>query len=94
MGLVAFERELDAYVTWYNDFRVHRALGGRTPAEVRDGLVPARERPVLEPRVRYPVGPKAGPAWLERRLRGRLEPSVTHFRKRAHLPVVELRRAA
>jgi transposase InsO family protein len=47
LGAEAFERELDAYVGWYNHHRPHRALGGRTPAEVRDGGVAASERPAL-----------------------------------------------
>jgi hypothetical protein len=93
--LVAFERELEAYIVWYNERRVHRALGGRTRAEVRDGKAPSSEPPALEPRARYPLVPRAGPLRRRRRrLRGRLEVSIMRFRDRAHLPIVELRRAA
>ena len=94
MNLAAFEHELEAYVAWYNEHRPHRALGGKTPAEVRDGLVPASERPALEPRARFPLVPRAGPGRLRRRLRGPLELYLAYCRQRAHLPVVELRRAA
>jgi transposase InsO family protein len=94
MNLTDFERELEAYVIWYNELRPHSGLFGKAPVEVRDGLVPASERPALEPRVRYRLAPRAGPGRLRRRLRGRLVLSVTHFRGRKHLPVVELRRAA
>jgi transposase InsO family protein len=90
----AIQVELDAYTTWYNEHRPHRALGGRTPSEVRDELVPASERPALEPRARFPLVPRAGPARLRRRLRGRIELSRTRFRERAHLPIVERPRAA
>jgi hypothetical protein len=97
LGAEAFERELAAYTRWYNEHRVHQALGGRTPAKVRDGIVTLRERPVLETRARYPLA-RAGPGRPKRRrLRGRLELSVTHFEGRAHLPIVEIiehRRAA
>jgi hypothetical protein len=90
MNLAAFERELDAYCAWHNEFRPHRALYGRTPSEVRDGLAPARERPALEPRARFPLA-RAGPGRRKRRrLRGRLAISITHFRNRAHLPILEL----
>jgi len=94
LALAAFEAELDAYVLWYNHLRPHTALGGRTPAEVTAGLVPAAERPALEPRPRYPLVSRAGPPRLRRRLRGRLELSVSGLRKRDHLPVIELRRVA
>jgi transposase InsO family protein len=97
LGAEAFERELHAYVGWYNEHRPHRALGGRTPAEVRDGVAGVAERPALETRPRYPLA-RAGPGRRRRRrLRGRLELRVGYFEGRAHLPVVqivELRRAA
>jgi hypothetical protein len=94
LNAAAFARELDVYVRWYNEDRVHSALDGRTPAEVRDGLVPMSERLALEPRARFPLRSRAGPGRLRRRLRGRLELHVSHFEGRAHLPIVELRRAA
>ena len=93
-ALAAFESELDAYSVWYVEHRPHTALGGGTPTDVQRGLVPASERPALEPRRRFSLVPRAGPQRLRRRLRGRLELSVTYFRGRRHLPIVELRRAA
>ena len=48
-------------VSWYNEHRPHEALGGGTPAEVYDGLLPANQQPRLEPRARYPASaPCAG----------------------------------
>jgi transposase InsO family protein len=93
-ALAAFEAELDAYCVWYVEHRPHAALAGSTPADVRHGLTPASQLPTLEPRPRFPLVPRAGPGRFRRRLRGRLELSVSHFRRRRHLPIVELRRAA
>jgi hypothetical protein len=93
-ALAAFEAELEAYIVWYNEHRPHRALGGKTPAEVRDGPTPASERPALEPRPRYPLARGDPKGRRRRRLRGRLELSLTYFQDRKHLPIVELKRAA
>jgi transposase InsO family protein len=49
------QRLLDAYLVWYNENRQHPGLGGVTPNERALGGVPARKRPRLEPRARYPV---------------------------------------
>jgi hypothetical protein len=81
-------------MVWYNEHRPHRALGGNTPADVRDGLAPAKERPALEPRSRYPLARGDPKGRRRRRLRGRLELSLTYLQDRKHLPIVELRRAA
>ncbi len=78
LSISLIERELDRYLLWYHDHRPHRALGGATPNEVVAGSV-GRER---------------GPP---RRGRRRLQPVqlvVSHLDGRAHLPVIELRRAA
>jgi transposase InsO family protein len=63
------------------------------PAFEADSM-PASERLALEPRARYPLARGDPKRRRRRRLRGRLELFVTHFRKRAHLPIVELRPAA
>jgi transposase InsO family protein len=91
--LSAMQREITAYTFWYNQHRPHSSLGGRTPAEVRDGQVAACDRPALEPRARYPLA-RRQPARLARRVRGKLELVVEHVDGRAHLPIVSLRRAA
>lgn len=80
----AFRRELEAYARWYNRFRPHVTLAGRTPAEVFEN------RPA--PRRHFEVRPR----WPQRhgvRLRG-LRFIVGHFEGRKHLPAIELRRAA
>ena len=46
----AFLRELTNVTGWYNAFRPHTWLGGRTPDEVYHGVFPANRRPRLEPR--------------------------------------------
>ncbi len=89
LRLPAMRREVAAYVLWYQTHRPHQSLGGRTPSEVRDGVVPARERGRVEPRARYPnTNPSA------RRVHGGLALRVDRVHGRAHLPVFELREAA
>jgi hypothetical protein len=73
----------------YNEHRPSQALGGGTPVEVRDGLLPARDQPALEPRARYVA--RGDPSV---RRCGRLELVVTHVDGRAYLPMVALREAA
>ena len=89
----AMQRELTSYMFWYNQHRPSSALGGRTPAEVRDGGLAASERPRWETRVRYPLA-RGRTARLVRRVKGRLELVVDRVDGRDHLPVVSLREAA
>lgn len=93
LSLAAMVRELYLYVLWYNGHRPHAALGGATPAEVRDDRLPARSRPALEVRRDYPL-PRGDPARIRRRSRDPLELVVEHLEGRPHLPLIELRRAA
>ena len=89
-----FQRELVAIADWYNAFRPHTWLGGKTPDEVHYDRYPANRSPRFEPRAsgravrRVPNlgrSSRARPAW-----RG-LE--VTFHAGRKHLPVITLRRA-
>jgi putative transposase len=93
----AFQRELEAYVSWFNAERPHTFLRGATPDELYFGRMPACRKPRLEPRPRWPRrSPCAQPHAL---VRGRpgvsgLELAVEARDGRKHLPVVTLRRAA
>ncbi|OVE82318.1 hypothetical protein BVY04_01365 [bacterium M21] len=50
-----FREELELYFIWYNEYRAHEYLGGRTPNEVFDQVkVPACEKPRIELRDRWP----------------------------------------
>jgi transposase InsO family protein len=89
---VAMQAEVRAYAFWYNQHRPSQALGGRTPAEVRDGGVPASEQPRWETRARVPL--PRGRGARARRVRGTLELVVERVDGREHLPVVSLRQAA
>jgi putative transposase len=96
LARVAFGRELDQYVAWYNAERPHSRFGARTPDEVYLGSFPACRRPRFETRERWPRRSTcAAPHAL---IRGRpgavLELSVEHRGGRKHLPVVSLRRVA
>jgi len=84
--------EVRLYLHWYHEHRPHQGIGGRTPAEVRDGRTPAREQQPIEPRARYPLE-RPGP-WETARRVGRLELGVDYVEGRAHLPIVSLRPAA
>ena len=88
-GLGAMRTEAGLYVQWYNEFRPHASLGGRTPNEVYESRTPARNLPRFEPRARYPTSAE---------LRGapgdKLELEIDYLEGRKHLPIVKLRRAA
>jgi hypothetical protein len=89
-------RIVTAYLRWFDEWRPHQGLGGRTPRERFDGVIPAHRFPRLEPRARYPVGaPCAAPRVPVRGRRGvGLELVLSHPKDAPHLPIVALRRAA
>jgi transposase InsO family protein len=92
----AFVRDLSAIVDWYNEFRPHSWLGGRTPNEVYYGRFPANRRPRLEPRPNWPRrSPCARPRALVRGSPGaKLTLEISFHKGRKHLPIVTLKRAA
>jgi putative transposase len=92
----AFRQEVQSYVDWFNSYRPHTALEGRTPDEAYRRIAPANKRPRWEPRQRWPndancAGPRA-------KLRGDpgvcLELTVTHLNGQQHLPIIKLKRVA
>lgn len=91
-----FQRELNLFADWFNEFRPHAGLNGRTPNEVYFARFPATRHPRYEPRPRWPRGsPCAKPRALVRGRPGaQLELHVDYHAGRRHLPVVTLRRAA
>ena len=90
-----FEAELISYALWYNEHRPHQSLQGRTPNEVYEGRVAARDEPRLEVR-RVQKGDDAAAEGVEPidKTVPRLRLVVKHFEGRKHLPIVELERAA
>ena len=91
-----FRGELVAFIDWYNEYRPHTTLGGKTPEEVYHNRYPANRKPRIEPRKRWPRGaPCAKPQTLIAGKPGqRFEMVVSFHEKRRHLPVVKLNRAA
>lgn len=91
-----FRLQLCAFVDWYNEYRPHSSLGGRTPHEVYHGLRPANRRPRLEPRERWPRGsPCARPQTLVAGQPGDGFRLVVQFHQgQRHLPIVSLQRVA
>ena len=93
---VAFKRELDHYVAWFNAERPHSRFGACTPDEIYFGRMPACRKPRFEPRAGWPrPSPCARPQALVRGHPGaHIEIDVRFHAGRRHLPVVALRRAA
>ena len=91
-----FRGELVAFIDWYNEYRPHTTLGGKTPEEVYHNRYPANRKPRIEPRQRWPRGsPCAKPQTLIAGKPGqRFELVVSFHKKQRHLPVVKLNRAA
>ncbi len=91
-----FREELLAAVEWYNKFRAHSWLGGRTPDEVYYRKFPANRKPRHEPRAAWPRGSPCARPWAL--VRGKpgaeLVMEVSFHRGRKHLPIVNLKRAA
>jgi len=92
----AFQRELTDIADWYNEFRPHTWLGGKTPNEVYNGTFPANRRPRQEPRPNWPRGSPCAKPWAlvcdKPGAKVVLEVSFHHGKK--HLPIVKLKRAA
>lgn len=88
--------EVNAIICWYNRFRPHSWLGGRTPEERYRRIPAACRRPRFEPRQQWPVG--SGCASPPAKVRGqpgvRLQLAVDYHQGRKHLPIVTLKRAA
>ena len=86
-----FLRELHCFGEWYNDFRPHTTLGGRTPDEVYHAKRPANRGPRFEPRPRWPRGSPCAAALGAGEGQTRcpsLQLQVSFFNGRRHLPLV------
>ena len=92
----AIERELDLAFLWYNEYRPHSTLGGRTPNEVYFNRDPGNENPRYEPRTRLIRGsPCAKPETLiEGEPGDRLIFKIDKLEGRSHLPIISIKRAA
>jgi putative transposase len=91
-----FEHGLRCFAAWYNDFRPHTSLAGRTPNEVYERRLPAVRRPRYEPRRNWPRGSPCARPWALARNRpgAPLRLDVEFHAGRRHLPIVTLKRAA
>jgi transposase InsO family protein len=84
------------FMFWYNVFRPHMTLEGKTPNEVYHARPPANEQPRIEPRSRWPVTAAcAKPHVTVDGAPGTVfQLQLAHHGKQRHLPIVTLRRAA
>ena len=92
-ALPKMAEELAAYVDWHHVHRPHQGLASRTPLEVLEGRVPAREAPHLEPRPDFPLS-RGDPRQTQRRVQAVLLLDVRLAKGRKHLPIVQVREAA
>jgi len=91
-----FHQELTCFANWYNQSRPHSALNGKTPYEMYHEILPACQRPRVEPRLRWPrSSPCASPhAPIAGHCGAPIRLDVRYHRGRKHLPIVALRHAA
>jgi putative transposase len=96
LGHRLFQRELDWFVSWYNEERPHMTLQGATPNEIYFHRRPATRAPRFEPRVAWPRRSAcAAPRTLIKGQPGvRIQITVKFGGGRRHLPQVTLSRAA
>jgi len=94
--LDAMRLELSYYVNWYNDFRPHSYIDGKTPKELFEDLVPANSKPRYEPRSRWPRGSSC--AAPQAKIKGNPGAEfvliIGFLEGRRHLPMIELKRVA
>jgi len=92
----ALRHALASYADWFNQFRPHTALAGRTPDEVYHATRLANRWPRFEPRSRWPRGSRCAEQNVP--IRGspgvQLELVVTHHAGNKNLPVVTLKHVA
>jgi hypothetical protein len=79
--LAAMRAELVAFAQWHDAHRPHQSFGGRTPAEVYEGLERVDQRAVR----------KSGSLLTSGKP---LALKVSYLEGRKHLPIVELKAAA
>ena len=91
-----FRAGLARFMEWYNQWRPHTFLRGKTPNEAYHQRHPACRYPRFEPRSRWPRGaPCAAPRVPVRGKSGvRINLNVAYHAEQTHLPIVKLRRAA
>ena len=92
-----FSKELDLYFTWYNEYRPHDTLDGRTPMEAHSRVLrPANQMPRMEPRERMPEDSRC--AGVQAPVAGKpgqvatLE--VAFLEGRRHLPIIRLEKTS
>jgi hypothetical protein len=91
-----FGRQVALIIDWYNEYRPHDTLGGRTPNEVHFSRSAANEQPRFEPRPHWPRGsPCAKPQVNVKGEPG--DPIILEIdclENRPHLPIIRARHAA
>jgi putative transposase len=86
--------EVHRHLDWYNEFRPHMSLGGRTPNEVFFNRLPANELPRFEPRPRFPRDSLCAAPYAPIRGRPGQIVAVEVRHRHGRLPVVVLKKAS
>jgi putative transposase len=91
-----FQKELSLIAEWYNQYRPHTSLSGKTPNEAYHGRFPANRKPRFEPRAAWPrASPCAAPRTLVKGKSGvRLGLHVDFHQGKKYLPIVQIQRVA
>jgi hypothetical protein len=89
-------REVGFVLDWYNAYRPHTSLGGKTPDEVYFHRRPANRSPRFEPRRGWPRGSPCAKPWALVRGKpgGDIEMDIAYHGGRNRVPIVRPRRAA
>jgi putative transposase len=92
---IEFEEELEYYRHWYNGFRPHMKLKGRTPQEAYFNMRAGNSKPRIEPRpgVDHRT-PCASPRMMIAGKPGaKVRVKLSFYKDRRHLPIIEVVRA-
>jgi len=90
-----FEEEINAWREWYNGFRSHMTLKGRTPQEAYFNMRSGNSKPRIEPRpgVSHRT-PCASPRMMIAGKPGaKVRVKLSFYEGRSHLPIIEVVRA-
>ena len=92
----AMRAELQAFIHWFNEYRAHMTLSGRTPNEAYFPRVPGNQAPRTEPRSDWPTDASCARPEVPARAAagGHFGLDVTYHAGRKHLPVIRLERVA
>ena len=95
LSVAPLQDELLRHVAWYNEYRPHQSLAGRTPNEIYDGTRSARDASRFETRTEPRNGKNDAIDEQDQvEYVTKLRLVVSQLDCRSHVPIVKLERAA